>query len=104
MDSEADLDEEIKRMMSASTTPQFYPKLVELETVKSILSLLTHENTDISIACIDLINELTDEDVLGEIDEEGEAGLKALVNDMVKKKKKKLITIMIKINLKQLII
>jgi len=85
MDSEADLDEEIKRMMSASTTPQFYPKLVELETVKSILSLLTHENTDISIACIDLINELTDEDVLGEIDEEGEAGLKALVNDMVDK-------------------
>ncbi|ORX46686.1 DUF1716-domain-containing protein [Piromyces finnis] len=83
MDSEADLDEEIKHMMSASTTPQFYPKLIELDTVKSILSLLTHENTDISIACIDLINELTDEDVLGEIDEEGEAGLRALVNHMV---------------------
>lgn len=91
MDSEADLDEEIKHMMSASTTPQLYPKLIELDTVKSILSLLTHENTDISIACIDLINELTDEDVLGEIDEEGEAGLRALVNDLVIINLKKLI-------------
>ncbi|KAF9422047.1 hypothetical protein BGZ94_008682 [Podila epigama] len=92
MESEADLDEEIKHLMALTQAPQFYPVLVELNTVASILSLLTHENMDISIAAIELLKELTDEEVLSlNLDEdeqvagsEGEAGMKIFVEALVK--------------------
>lgn len=63
MESEADLDEEIKNLLSLTEAPQMYPEFVKLGSVASLLSLLSHENTDIAIDTIDLINELTDEDV-----------------------------------------
>ncbi|KAI9262929.1 Catenin-beta-like protein [Helicostylum pulchrum] len=63
MESEADLDEEIKNLLSLTEAPQMYPEFVKLGSVSSLLSLLSHENTDIAIDTIDLINELTDEDV-----------------------------------------
>ncbi|KAF9311623.1 hypothetical protein BG003_007193 [Podila horticola] len=92
MESEADLDEEIKHLMAMTQAPQHYPVLVELNTVASILSLLTHENMDISIGAIELLKELTDEEVLSlNLDEdedvsgsEGEAGMKAFVAALVK--------------------
>ncbi|KAG0022820.1 hypothetical protein BGZ81_008371 [Podila clonocystis] len=92
MESEADLDEEIKHLMALTQAPQHYPVLVELNTVASILSLLTHENMDISIDAIELIKELTDEEVLSlNLDEdeevsgsEGEAGMKVFVAALVK--------------------
>ncbi|KAG0042038.1 hypothetical protein BGZ83_000984 [Gryganskiella cystojenkinii] len=64
MESEADLDEEIKHLMAMTQAPQHYPVLVELSTVSSILSLLSHENMDIAIDAIELLKELTDEEVL----------------------------------------
>ncbi|KAG0029596.1 hypothetical protein BGZ82_007832 [Podila clonocystis] len=92
MESEADLDEEIKHLMALTQAPQHYPVLVELNTVASILSLLTHENMDISIDAIELIKELTDEEVLSlNLDEdeevsgsEGESGMKVFVAALVK--------------------
>lgn len=63
MESEADLDEEIKNLLSLTEAPQMYPEFVKLGSVASLMSLLSHENTDIAIDTIDLINELTDEDV-----------------------------------------
>lgn len=63
MESEADLDEEIKNLLSLTEAPQMYPEFVKLGSVTSLMSLLSHENTDIAIDTIDLINELTDEDV-----------------------------------------
>ncbi|KAI9476317.1 MAG: Catenin-beta-like protein [Benjaminiella poitrasii] len=63
MESEADLDEEIKNLLTLTEAPQMYPELVKLGTVVSLMSLLSHENTDIAIDTIDLINELIDEDV-----------------------------------------
>ncbi|KAG0082883.1 hypothetical protein BGZ93_002717 [Podila epicladia] len=92
MESEADLDEEIKHLMALTQAPQHYPVLVELNTVASILSLLPHENMDISIDAIELLKELTDEEVLSlNLDEdedvsgsEGEAGMKVFVAALVK--------------------
>ncbi|OAD79104.1 hypothetical protein PHYBLDRAFT_176618 [Phycomyces blakesleeanus NRRL 1555(-)] len=63
MESEADLDEEIKSLLALTQAPHMYPELVKLGSVPSLMSLLSHENTDIVIDAIDLINELTDEDV-----------------------------------------
>ncbi|KAF9905079.1 hypothetical protein EC991_002032 [Linnemannia zychae] len=91
MESEADLDEEIKRMMAMTQAPQHYPVLVELNTISSILSLLTHENPDIAIDAIELLKELTDEEVLSvglEEDQEvagseGEAGMKIFVRGLI---------------------
>ncbi|KAI7903181.1 Catenin-beta-like protein [Cokeromyces recurvatus] len=63
MESEADLDEEIKNLLTLTEAPHMYPELIKLGTVNSLMSLLSHENTDIAIDTIDLINELIDEDV-----------------------------------------
>ncbi|KAJ3160167.1 hypothetical protein HDU86_001003 [Geranomyces michiganensis] len=83
IESEADLDEEIKNMVAASAAPEHYATLVELGTHVSILGLLSHENTDISIATVNLLNELTDEDLVTEASEEAEVGMKALVAALV---------------------
>jgi beta-catenin-like protein 1 len=90
MESEADLDEEIKNLLTLTEAPQMYPEFVNLGSVSSLLSLLSHENTDIAIDTIDLINELTDEDVgVGSSEEELErseqvqACIKTFVDAMV---------------------
>lgn len=88
MESEADLDEEIKNLLTLTQAPHLYPELVKLGSVSSIISLLSHENTDIAIDAIDLINELTDEDVgLSEDElersEEATQGVKTLVDALV---------------------
>ncbi|CEG80475.1 hypothetical protein RMATCC62417_14809 [Rhizopus microsporus] len=63
MESEADLDEEIKNLLALTEAPELYTELIQLGTVTSLLSLLSHDNTDIAIDTIDVINELIDEDV-----------------------------------------
>ncbi|RIA90269.1 Catenin-beta-like protein [Glomus cerebriforme] len=70
MESEADLDEEIKHLLTLTEVPDLYPHIVQLGAVSSIVSLLSHENTDITIDAIELMNELTDEDVVAEHEED----------------------------------
>jgi len=70
MESEADLDEEIKHLLTLTEVPDLYPQIVQLGAVTSIVSLLSHENTDITIDAIELLNELTDEDVVAEHEED----------------------------------
>ncbi|KAJ7569069.1 hypothetical protein O6H91_01G059700 [Diphasiastrum complanatum] len=69
VESEVDLDEELKKMHALAAAPELYPELVRLNAVPSILGLLSHENTDIAIEVVNLLNDLTDEDVIGESDE-----------------------------------
>ncbi|KAL3676980.1 hypothetical protein R1sor_026928 [Riccia sorocarpa] len=69
VESEVDLDDEIKKMHALAAAPDLYPELVRLNAVPSILGLLSHENTDIATGVVDLLNDLTDEDVIGESDE-----------------------------------
>ena len=66
MASEADLDAEIKRLSVLSEKPELYSEFVKLGCVASLVSLLSHENTDIAIDAIEIIYELTDEDVEAE--------------------------------------
>jgi beta-catenin-like protein 1 len=56
-------------IMMHETAPELYPQMVELGTVTSLLGLLTHENTDISISAITVLQDLTDADVILEREE-----------------------------------
>lgn len=66
MGSEADLDADIKALSILSEHPELYEDFVNLGCIASLVSLLSHENTDIAIDAIEIINELTDEDVEAE--------------------------------------
>ncbi|KAF2839403.1 DUF1716-domain-containing protein [Patellaria atrata CBS 101060] len=66
MDSEGDLDADIKTLSILSEHPELYKEFAELGSAGSLVSLLAHENTDIAIAAIGIISELTDEDVEAE--------------------------------------
>lgn len=63
IDSEADLDASIKALSILSEHPELYADFARLGCVSSLVSLLAHENTDIAIDAVEIINELTDEDV-----------------------------------------
>ncbi|KAF5008012.1 hypothetical protein FDECE_5696 [Fusarium decemcellulare] len=64
--SEADLDADIKGLSLLSEHPELYPEFVKTGCVASLVSLLAHENTDIAIDAIEIMGELTDEDVAAE--------------------------------------
>lgn len=66
MDSEVDLHAAIQEFHAIATVPDLYPLFVELHAVSSLLELLSHQNTDISVAVVDLIQEMTDVDILHE--------------------------------------
>ena len=63
MSSEADLDAEIKALSILSEHPELYEEFSKLGCVASLVSLMSHENTDIAIDVIEIVSELTDEDV-----------------------------------------
>ncbi len=63
MSSEADLDADIKALSILSEHPYLYEEFAKLGCVNSLVSLLSHENTDIAIDAVEIISELTDEDV-----------------------------------------
>ncbi|KAI4289191.1 MAG: hypothetical protein L6R35_001545 [Caloplaca aegaea] len=69
MGSEADLDADIKALSILSDHPDLYGEFAKLGCGASLVSLLSHENTDIAIDTIEIINELTDEDVEAEHDQ-----------------------------------
>ena len=79
MASEADLDTEIKSLSILSEHPELYGEFSKLGCVGSLISLLSHENADIAIGAIQIISELTDEDVDAEQEQ-----WDTLVNTMVR--------------------
>jgi hypothetical protein len=88
IDSEADLDSAIKSLLPLAQNPTIaYPELVKSGTVTLLVGLLSHENADIVIDVVELIHELTDEDVGDEDAEGGEEGvaeaLKLLIDGLV---------------------
>lgn len=80
MESEIELNDIIQELHAVATVPDLYPLLVELNGVSSLLELLPHQNTDISVAVVDLIQELTDVDILHESLEGAETLIDALRN------------------------
>jgi beta-catenin-like protein 1 len=78
MMSEADLDTEIKGLSILSEHSELYEEFAKMGCAGSLISLLSHENADIAIDVIQIISELTDEDVEAEQEQ-----WDALVNAMV---------------------
>jgi beta-catenin-like protein 1 len=69
MASEADLDADVKALSILSEHPELYGEFAKMGCVNSLVSLLAHENTDIAIDTIEIISELTDEDVEAEAEQ-----------------------------------
>ncbi|KAK4098426.1 DUF1716-domain-containing protein [Parathielavia hyrcaniae] len=63
IDSEADLDAAIKSLSILSEHPALYPEFARLGCAASLVSLLAHENADIALDAVEILGELTDEDV-----------------------------------------
>lgn len=89
IDSEADLNTELKSLLVLTTQPAlFYPEFIKLGGAGSLVGLLSHENADIAAGAIEVIEELTDDDVLDaeNLDEEEEgqgAGAGAMMEELV---------------------
>ncbi|XP_005931544.1 beta-catenin-like protein 1 [Maylandia zebra] len=83
MESELDLNDIIQEMHVIATMPDLYHLLVELNAVHSLLGLLSHENTDVAIAVVDLLQELTDIDTLHESEDGAEVLIDALLEGQV---------------------
>ena len=62
MDSELDLNSEINDLFALAASPELYKVLVDAGSVDSVLGMVAHENTDISLSAIGLLQELTEPD------------------------------------------
>lgn len=82
-DSEVELHEDLQKLKVLAGAPDLYPDLVSLNTVPSILNLLGHDNTDIAIDVVQLLEELTDDEVFDENDEAVGVLVDALVDNNV---------------------
>ncbi|KAK6634464.1 Beta-catenin-like protein 1 [Polyplax serrata] len=80
MESEVELHEAIQELHVVATVPDLYPILVQLNAINSLLELLSHENTDIAVAVVDLLQEITDVDILHESQEGADALIDALLD------------------------
>lgn len=60
MDSEVDLDEALQDLFQFVNAPQFYPIVVETNTLQNLLHLFQHENKDLTTDMIQLLASLTD--------------------------------------------
>ena len=83
MESELELNDEIQKLHVIATVPEYYPLLIETNALQTIVGLLSHDNSDVSIAVIDLLQELTDVDSVTESEEEAEALIDALLSEQV---------------------
>ncbi|XP_063977650.1 beta-catenin-like protein 1 [Diachasmimorpha longicaudata] len=83
MESEVELHETLQELHVVATNPELYPLMVELGAVPSLLELLSHENTDIAVGVVDLIQELSDVDILHESQDGADALIDALLEQQV---------------------
>merc|ERR1719350_13369 len=83
MMSEMELHDGVRELQNVSTVPHMYPTLVELNCASTLLGLLGHDNTDIAVAAVEVIQELTDVDTMNESEEGAEVLLKALVDNQI---------------------
>ncbi|KIY49252.1 DUF1716-domain-containing protein [Fistulina hepatica ATCC 64428] len=84
IDSEADLDSAIKSLMVLAESPGLaYPELVKSGALTKLIGLLSHENADIAIDIVEILHELTDEDV-GDEAEDPEAEDRKIAEEALK--------------------
>ncbi|KAG6385821.1 hypothetical protein SASPL_154702 [Salvia splendens] len=80
-DSELELHEELQKLKILAGAPELYPDLVSLGTVNSIAGLLNHDNTDIAIDAVTLLQDLTDADVIEDNEESAQVLVDALIEN-----------------------
>ncbi|CAF0963645.1 unnamed protein product [Adineta ricciae] len=83
MDSEIELNDAVQELHVIATQSELYHVLVNMNGISLLMSLLTHENTDISIAVISLVQELTDVDTLTESEQEAALLIDALAEQQI---------------------
>uniref|UniRef100_A0A1L8DWX8 Beta-catenin-like protein 1 n=1 Tax=Nyssomyia neivai TaxID=330878 RepID=A0A1L8DWX8_9DIPT len=83
METELELHEVLQQLHAIPTVPDLYPLFVDLHAVPSLLELLAHPNSDISVTVCDLLQELTDVDILHESIEGAEVLIEALRKQQV---------------------
>jgi len=52
LDSEVELNDTVQEMHIIATTPELYNIVVELNTVQSLLQLLSHDNTGLCVSSV----------------------------------------------------
>ncbi|CCG83061.1 Putative uncharacterized protein [Taphrina deformans PYCC 5710] len=62
LESEVDLDQEIKNLNVLSEYPELLKDFVGMGCLESLISLFGHENSDIACSAIQVLDEITDED------------------------------------------
>jgi len=82
LDSEVELHAEIQELHAVAASPELYYILVDTKAVDSILGMITHDNTDISIGAVSLLQEMTDVDLSSE-DENEKASVMQFVEAFV---------------------
>lgn len=87
MTSEEELDAEIKGFSILSEHPDLFAEFRKLGSLGSLVRLLAHENTDIAVDVVEVISELTDEDVEAEPEQWNE-----LVDGMVEEQLLEMLT------------
>ncbi|KAL0462508.1 UNVERIFIED_CONTAM: Beta-catenin-like protein 1 [Sesamum latifolium] len=80
-ESELELHDELQKLKILAGAPELYPDLVSLGTVNSITGLLNHDNTDIAIDAVTLLQDLTDADVIEDNDEPAQVLVDALIEN-----------------------
>merc|ERR1719450_1869124 len=83
MMSEMELHDSVRELQNVSTVPHMYPIMVDTNCVSTLLGLLSHENTDIAVAAVEVLQEVTDVDTMNESDEGAEVMLQALMDNQV---------------------
>ncbi len=54
----------VKRLLAVAGSPDLYSEFARTSALPGLLALLAHENTDIAGDVLDLLKELTEEDVV----------------------------------------
>ena len=80
MESELELNDAIQEFHVAATRPDLYHVMVQSNCVQTLLGLLSHENTDVAVSVVNLLQELTDVDSLNESVDDADALIEALVS------------------------
>merc|ERR1719445_2234103 len=83
MVSEMELHDAVRELQNVSTVPHMYPVMVDTNCVSTLLGLLSHDNTDIAVAAVEVLQEVTDVDTMNESDEGAEIMLQALMDNQV---------------------
>lgn len=82
---QVDLHDAVIQLQAIATVPDLYPVMISLNIMASLLELLSHPNTDIVAAIVEILQELTDVDVLHESTEGAEKLIDCLQQQKITK-------------------